>query len=114
MTTPKDTTDWAYPTPEELMREASTPLTSAPVPQYEDPFAALTPAEPKRNRAAKVCKWSAITVVASFVFMAILVGAFDVDDEDPLAILTALTFLGAGVSTVISGIVAVIAWFRRR
>lgn len=112
-TKPKDATDWVYPTPEELMREANKPL-STPVPQYEDPFAVLAPETPKKNRAAQVCKWSAITVVASFAFMMILVGAFDAQDEDPLAILTALTFLGAGVSTVISGIVAIIAWFRRR
>lgn len=111
---PKDTTDWAYPTPEELMQEANKPLTSPPVPLHEDPFAVLAPEEPKKNRAAQVCKWSAITVVASFVFMMILVGVFDAQGEDPLAILTALVFLGAGVSTVISGIVAVIAWFRRR
>ena len=94
------------------MREANKPL-STPVPQYEDPFAVLAPETPKKNRAAQVCKWSAITVVASFVFMMILVGAFDAEGEDPLSILTALVFLGAGVSTVISGIVAVIAWFRR-
>ena len=112
-TTPKDTTDWAYPTPEELMQEANKPLTSPPM-QYEDPFAVLAAEEPKKNRAAQVCKWSAITVVASFIFLMILVGALGAADDNPLAILTALVFLGAGVSTVVSGIVAIIVWFRRR
>ena len=112
-TTPKDTTDWAYPTPEELMQEANKPLTSPPM-QYEDPFAVLSPEAPKKNRAAQVCKWSAITVVASFIFLMILVGALGAADDNPLAILTALVFLGAGVSTVVSGIVAIIVWFRRR
>lgn len=110
-TTPKDTTDWAYPTPEELMQEANKPLTT-PVPQYEDPFAVLAPEAPKKNRAAQVCKWSAITVVASFLFLMILVGALGAADDNPLAILTALVFLGAGVSTVISGIVAIIVRLR--
>ena len=61
-----------------------------------------------------MCKWSAITVVASFIFLMILVGALGAADDNPLAILTALVFLGAGVSTVVSGIVAIIVWFRRR
>ena len=95
------------------MQEANKPLPSPPVPQYEDPFAVLAQETPEKNRAAQVCKWSAITVVASFVFMMILVGAFDAEGEEPLAILTALVFLGAGLSTAVSGIVAIIAWFRR-
>ena len=71
------------------------------------------PLAKKRNGAARVCKWSAITMAVTAVLIIVLGAGLGMPGEHPVAITVALVFMGAALSTILSGIVAVIKLLRK-
>ena len=127
------------PAPEPLPRPVATPVPGSPYAYsaadelFEDPLASSStpsnapastpsstvtvpdeaPPAKKRNGAARVCKWSAITMAVTAVLIIVLGAGLGLPGEHPVAITVALVFMGAALSTILSGIVAVIKLLRK-
>ena len=112
--TPVPGSPYAYSAADELFED---PLASSSTPASAPPSAVAVPDETppakKRNGAARVCKWSAITMAVTAVLIIVRGAGLGMPGEHPVAITVALVFMGAALSTILSGIVAVIKLLRK-
>lgn len=99
------------PTPEELLTAANAPrYTPASVQPSWNASAPMAPAPSpvKRPKASKVFKWSAGLGVLCFFLFGLCIETFDPDAKSFIAGAFALGFLLAGLTAVISGVMALI------
>lgn len=99
------------PTPEELLTAANAPrYTPAPLQSSWNTPALMDPAPTpvKRPKASKVFKWSAGLGVLCFFLFGLCIETFDPDAKSFIAGAFALGFLLAGLTAVISGVMALI------
>ncbi|CAM4249455.1 MULTISPECIES: exonuclease domain-containing protein [Corynebacterium] len=112
--TPVPGSPYGYSAADELFED---PLASSSTPASAPPSAVAVPDEAppakKQNGAARVCKWSAIIMAVTAVLIIVLGAGLGMPGEHPVAITVALVFMGAALSTILSGIVAVIKLLRK-